>query len=182
MNRKIFVGIAGIAIIAIVGLVSISGSSFIDDTSSQGIFSQPSEAPKVLPLEIELEDLSILEVDERAVILEINFKVANPNYKSVLLQLITYEIYENDVKIVSGQIGERAGGMMVVGSNYFLILNEQPSFLHEKITIKNSGNTPELWAAFENNTPKWRVTGEAFFNLSSMTSGGENIIPFEFTK
>ena len=102
--------------------------SFIDDTSSQGIFSQPSEAPKVLPLEIELEDLSILEVDERAAILEINFKVANPNYKSVLLQLITYEIYENDVKIVSGQIGERAGGMMVVGSNYFLILNEQPSF------------------------------------------------------
>ena len=79
MNRKIFVGFAGISILAIIGLVSMSGSSFIDDTSSQGIFSKPSEGPKVLPLEIELEELSILQIDERGAILEINFKVANPN-------------------------------------------------------------------------------------------------------
>jgi hypothetical protein len=30
------------------------------------------------------------------------------------------------------------------------------------------------------NTPQWQVKGEAFFNLSSMLSGGENQITFEF--
>jgi len=61
-------------------------------------------------------------------------------------------------------------------------LNDAPTFLSEKITIKNTGNTPEFWSALMNNTPEWTVKGEAFFNLSSMTRGGENQVTFEFTK
>ena len=46
--------------------------------------------------------------------------------------------------------------------------------LRDKITLKNSGNTPELWTDLEENTATWRVTGDVFYNLSSMTSGQEN--------
>jgi hypothetical protein len=69
---------------------------------------------------------------------------------------------------------------MVDSSNYFTILSNNPQIIGDTITIKNTGNTPELWAALSEGNVKWHIKGEAYFNLSSMTSGQENIIPFEF--
>ncbi len=183
MNAKIFVGAAVGALAVIIGIIALSGLLEINDISEEGTSLGPTDNTRseVLPLDIELDDISILEVTETAATIQISFKVSNPNFKSILLHLLNYKLYENDVRISTGNIGERPGGM-VIGSNYFIILNEQPTILKDRITIKNTGNTPELWSALENNTVKWKVKGEAFFNLSSMTSGGENILEFELPK
>jgi len=170
MNKKIYVGAA-------IGALG----AFVLLFASPALLPQPSQEQSVLPLQIELYDLSVLEVDERSATLEIKFKVSNPNFKSVMLQLIKYVIYHDDSRIIAGQIGTKPGGF-VETSNYFIILNERPSLIGEKITIKNTGNMPEIWEAFVSNSLNWRVTGEAYSNLSSLTSGQENILTFDFTK
>jgi len=179
LNPKIVVGGVVAVFAIIVGIIGVSGSSFIDDTSGGNIIS-PSETPRLaLPLEFELEDISILEVDDKAARIQVEFKVINPNFKSVILQVITYDLYENDIRVAISQIGERPVAMLE-GSNYYTILNERPTILKDIITIKNSGNTPELWDALINNTPEWKIKGEAFSNLSSITAGRENANTFEF--
>ena len=170
MNKKIYVGAA-------IGALGV----FVLLFASPALLSQPSQEQTVLPLQVELYDLSVLEANERLTILEIKFKVSNPNFKSVMLQLIKYTIYHDDLRIIAGQIGTKPGGF-VESSNYFIILNERPSLIGEKITIKNTGNMPEIWEAFVSNSLNWRVTGEAYSNLSSLTSGQENILTFDFTK
>ena len=170
MNKKIYVGAA-------IGALG----AFVLLFASPALLPQPSQEQSVLPLQIELYDLSVLEVDERSATLEIKFKVSNPNFKSVMLQLIKYSIYHDDSRIIAGQIGTKPGGF-VETSNYFIILNERPSLIGEKITIKNTGNMPEIWEAFVSNSLNWRVTGETYSNLSSLTSGQENILTFDFTK
>ena len=181
MNPKIIVGIVVAAFVGVVGIIALSDQSLISDILEEGIFSKLDTEAQILPIEIELDDLSVLEVTERAVTLEIKFKVTNPNNRSVILQYITYELFEQDLRVDAGEIGARFAGFIAT-SNYFVILNDAPTFLSEKITIKNTGNTPEFWSALMNNTPEWTVKGEAFFNLSSMTRGGENQVTFEFTK
>jgi LEA14-like dessication related protein len=179
VNPKIIVGAVVAAFVIIIGLFGFSGTSIIDDVSGRGIVSS-SEAPiETLPIKIELENISILDVNEKAALIEVQFKVTNPNYKSIILQTIKYDLYENNMKIKSSQIGERPMGM-VDSSNYFTLLSEKPTILKETITIKNTGNTPEFWNALTNNTPQWKIKGEASFNLSSITAGGENEITFEF--
>ena len=170
-----------VAFAGVLWIVAFSGQTLLSDISEEGIFSKPGIEAQVLPIEIELHDLSILEIRERAVTLQIKFKVTNPNYKSVILQFIKYELFEQDLRVSAGTIGSRPEGF-VASSNYFVILNDAPTFLSDKITIKNTGNTPEFWSALVNNTPEWTVKGEAFFNLSSMMKGGENQVTFEFTK
>lgn len=181
MNPKFFIiGIVAAFAIA-VGIIGFAGSSIFDDVSGGGIFS-PSEIPReITPIIIELEHILIQEVTERAAIVEVQFKVTNPNVKSVILQLIKYELYEDDVRIAISEIGSRPSGM-VESSNYFTILNEQSTILKDKVTIKNTGNLPELWQALSNDNAKWKIKGEAFFSLSSITAGGENEITFEFTQ
>ena len=75
MNPRIFVvlGAAGFAVV--IGIVALSGQTLISDLSEEGIFSGSSDSAKVMPIIIELKDLSIVEITERYAVLEIEFLV-----------------------------------------------------------------------------------------------------------
>lgn len=179
MNPKIF--IVGAIVALIVGIVFVVslGPSILDEMPGNSVISgQQNDA---LPLEIILEDITVLEITERAAFIEVEFTVTNPNQKSIILNLINYQLIENDINVARSEIGNRPEGM-VMGSNYFTLLSGSSTKITDEITIKNTGNTPELWESLSEGSPKWKIIGEAFFNLSSMTSGGENQISFEFTK
>jgi len=181
MNSKIFIGAAVVGLVVIIGLIGFSGSTFIDDISEQGLLSPPVPI-EIKPLQIELEDIEILQVSEKAAFLEIKFKAINPNERSIILKLIKYELFVDDKRIHVATIGERSGGGLVGGSNYIVVLSETSIKLSDEIVLRNTGDPPELWNALMSNTVNWKVKGEAFSNLSSMTSGGENQLFFEFTK
>ena len=182
MNPKIFVIAAIVGLVAVIGGIFLSGSTLENLTSSQ-----PERVPVTIePIAIDLDDISVLNISERAATIEIKFKLTNPNPTSVIVQTMDYQLFETDFSenkpIAGGQIGSRPEGMVEFGSNYYTLLSGAEMLLKEKVELKNNGNIPELWSAIEDNTAKWRVTGDVFFNLSSMTSGQENEIHFEFTR
>ena len=184
LNPKIIVGGVIGGLLVVIALIAFSGTSIIDDTSEGGFLASPSEStPEILPIIIDLQEIEILDIDERVAYVEISFKVTNPNYKSVLLEMIRYNVFEDGTKIGTKSIGDRgAPGGLVAASNYFTILNDRPSIIKDEFTIMNDGNKPEIWAALESDSANWRITGDAFYNLSSMTSGGENEIQFDFVR
>ncbi|MEK6981162.1 MAG: hypothetical protein AABW66_06890, partial [Thermoproteota archaeon] len=187
VNTKIFVFVAIIALAAAMGIILLSGSSFVSPTSEKDTTQEISQAPqKIQPISVELDDISITEVNKRDATIEISFKVSNPNPGSVIVQVMDYQLFEtgfsNEKQISGGQIGSRPEGMVEFESNYYTLLGEHSILLKDKLVLKNTGNTPELWSAFESNTAKWRVSGDIFFNQSSMTQGQENELHFEFVK
>ena len=183
LNSKIFVGAAAGALAVVLAIIAFSGT-LISDVGDGGF--SPFQEPEVLPLEIEFHNLSVLEINEKQATLDIEFIVSNPNFKSVMLQRLKYSVFHDDTRIVAGEVGSSPTGF-VDTSNYYLILNERPVTLGEKFIVKNTGDA-ELWEKLEmslaegKNTLNWRITVDAFSNLSSLTSGQENIASFEFTK
>ncbi len=189
MNPKIFVFVAVIALAAALGMILLSGSSSVSNTPENiddKVTQETVPTQQVRPLSVELNDISILEVTERAATIEIAFKINNPNPDSVIVQVMDYQLFEtgfsNEKQISGGQIGSRPEGMVEFGSDYYVLLGENSILLKDKIVLKNTGSAPELWSDLESNTAKWRVTGTVFYNLSSMTSGQENTLHFEFEK
>ena len=187
MNQKIFVIIAIIALAAALGGILLSGSSIVSSTPQKNNNQTTSpESQKILPVTIELNDVSILDVTKRSAVIETSFKITNPNSNSIIIQVMDYQLFEtgfsNVSQISGGQIGSRPEGMVEFGSNYYTLLGESTITLKDKKVLQNTGNTPELWAVLENNTAKWRVSGDIYFNLSSMTSGHENQIHFDLKK
>jgi len=187
VNSKIFVLVAIIALAAALGVILLSGSSFVSHTSEKDITKEISQVPQqIQPISVELADISITEVTKRDARIELTFKLSNPNPSAVIVQVMDYQLFEtgysNEKQISGGQIGSRPEGMVEFGSNYYTLLGENSILLEDKIVLKNTGNFPELWPTLENNTAKWRVSGDVFFNLSSMTSGQENEVHFEFVK
>ena len=187
MNTKIFVFVAIIALAAAMGIILLSGSSFSPTSEKDTTQEISQKVPqKMQSISVELDDISIIEVNKRDVTIEISFKVSNPNPGSVIVQVMDYQLFEtgfsNEKQISGGQIGSRPEGMVEFESNYYTLLGEHSILLKDKLVLKNTGNTPELWSAFESNTAKWRVSGDIFFNQSSMTQGQENELHFEFIK
>ncbi|AJM91554.1 MULTISPECIES: hypothetical protein [Nitrosopumilus] len=183
MNPKIFVGIAIAALAAILGGILLVGPS-IDLESPEQISN--TNIPQVQPIQIELEEINVSKISERSATIDIAFKISNPNTRSMIVTTMDYQLFETGYseseQIGGGQIGHRAEGMVEFGSNYYTLLGENSIVLRDEIVLKNSGNTPELWSALESNTNTWRVSGNVFYNLSSMTSGQENELRFEFTQ
>ena len=187
MNTKIFVFVAIIALAAAMGIILLSGSSFSPTSDKDTTQEISQKVPqKMQSISVELDDISIIEVNKRDVTIEISFKISNPNPGSVIVQVMDYQLFEtgfsNEKQISGGQIGSRPEGMVEFESNYYTLLGEHSILLKDKLVLKNTGNTPELWSAFESNTAKWRVSGDIFFNQSSMTQGQENELHFEFVK
>ena len=181
MNPKIFV-IAAIAImVGVLGVIFMmtSNADTSDDGSAQELPNQ------VESITVTLEDVSILQVSERAATLEIQFKLNNPNSRSAIVQMLQYSLYASsgseEYKITSGEIGSMPEGM-VDGSNYYTLLSNNSILLKDKIVLEYPGNSPELMSILENNNSSWKTEGDVFFNLSSMTSGQGNQIHFESRK
>ena len=183
VNPRIFVGVAAGVLVIILIAFTLTGTTVISDVGG-GFFS--SSTQEVLPINVELFDLSILEITDKQAVIGIKFKFSNPNFKSVMLQHVKYSLYHNDVRIAIGELGVAPEGFLA-SPNYFIITNERPVPIGEKLIIMNTGNAPELWEAltdWKNSGTElnWRISGEAFSNLSSITAGQENILKFDFSK
>ena len=182
MNSKIFVFAAVIGLGAVIGGILISGSTLENLASSK----TEKEIAKIQPIVVDLDDISVANISERAATIEVRFKITNPNPTSVIVQVMDYQIFETNFsenkQLSGGQIGSRPEGMVEFGSNYYTLLRDSEMILKDKVILKNNGNIPELWSALEENNAQWKVTGDIFYNLSSMTSGQENEIHFEFIR
>jgi len=136
---------------------------------------------EIKPLDVQLSDISVLSVSEKETTLEFEFDVSNPNNKPILLEMISFDIFENDIKVGYGEIGERLSGQYA-SSNYYTVLSDSSLTVHDKVTIKNTGNNPEFWLTLQQGTPEWRIIGEAFYSTTSAFSGLANSTTFDFTR
>lgn len=141
--------------------------------------------PEVQPLQIALDDVVVERINDRSASIEVAFTVYNPNARAVMVQTLSYQLFETSLysdtlPLLGGQMGSRPGGMVEFGSSYYTLLADSSITLRETTQISNPGQS-SLWSALEEDTASWLVKGDMFYNLSSMTSGQENILHFELT-
>ena len=189
MNPKVFVFAAVLTIVGILGAIVLVGPDM--QAPSQGNNNSVENAPTIELLKVELADLSVTKINERSATIEIAFEIFNPNPRAVIVQTMDYNLFETGFssyeQLAGGTIGSRPEGMVEFGSNYYTLLGENSIVLKKKMVIKNTASSSELWDSLkseyengESGSAKWWVYGTVYFNLSSMTSGQENTVPFEF--
>ena len=189
MNPKVFVFAAVLAIIGILGAIVLVGPDM--QAPGQGNNNSVENAPTIELLKVELADISVTKINERSATIEIAFEIFNPNPRAVIVQTMDYNLFETGFssyeQLAGGTIGSRPEGMVEFGSNYYTLLGENSIVLKKKMVIKNTASSSELWDSLqseyengESGSAKWWVYGTVYFNLSSMTSGQENTVPFEF--
>jgi hypothetical protein len=118
----------GIAAVAVIIFIILSITTPSDMTSTEV---QPTENQNAL-VDVSIENVSAERDQDNGINFQIQFRAFNPNESTVILEAITYNVFTNNSRIVSGDIGEKLEGFVASQESVF------PIIANSTITLKDS--------------------------------------------
>jgi hypothetical protein len=194
LNRKVAYTLTGV-IVGITLLIFLtmynSGPLNFDKTISNlklpavnvstPIFNQ--EAFKdAMSLDVDIASVQAQRIDNNSANLELVFNVHNPNKGTVMLESISYNLYSDKGRIVSGDIGERPEGFVGSQANIFPIVGNGSLTIKDKKIINRDDSRQDDWQNIIDNSQHYILNGTFSYKQTSsfQSSGGENNFTLNF--
>lgn len=193
MGKKIVATGIIVAVIAAVAYFAVSSSNFLtSENTSWGIdnmnFAEASifnqDAIKdAIPPELSINDIMAKIVDGNTGNFSIIFNVFNPNKGTIMLESISYNVYSNSTRIVSGDIGDRPEGFVDSQDSIFPVIGNGTLILKDKRIFENNNNL-NLSQFGNDELSEFLVNGSYFFKQtgSFQSTGGEQTFNISYTR
>jgi len=197
LKRRVLYIVSGVTIITIVGIVLVLNNF----GSSIGNFSTVKLPDLKMPsvnmgeqifneealrdarsLNISVKDVRIEPADKTQAKVNVMFDIFNPNKATVMLEVISYNIYTNSGRIVSGDIGEKPTGFVGSQANIFPIVGNGSIIVKDsKVVDREISNETNL-NDFVGNSQHYAINGTFSYKQTSsfQSSGGENNFSLTF--
>jgi hypothetical protein len=194
MENKIAGAIASIALVLImIYSTNINGNFQLNDVSKLGMtnmnFVEASifnnDAVKdAVPPELSIKNITTNIVDDKTGNLSIIFDVYNPNRITIMMESISYNVYSNSTRIVSGDIGQRPEGFIDSQDSIFPVIGNGTLILKDKKMIDTNRGLNLSQIATNNGTSQYLVNGSYFFKQTSsfQSTGGEGEFSIVYPK
>jgi hypothetical protein len=194
MGKKIIATGIIVAIIAFVVYFTVSSSNFLASEISRlwtpvvnfteaSIFNQDA-IKDPLPPELSIKDITATIVDGNTGNFSIIFNIFNPNKGTIMLESVSYNVYSNSTRIVSGDIGNRPEGFVDSQDSIFPVIGNGTLILKDKRIIENNNNLNLSQFAGNGELSEFLVNGSYFFKQtgSFQSTGGEQIFNINHTR
>jgi len=137
-----------------------------------------------IPLELSIKDIRAEIMDDNTGNFSIIFNVFNPNNGTVIFESISYNVYSNSTRIVSGDIGNRPEGFVDSQDSIFPVIGNGTIILKDKKIIEPSNNLNLSQISRNNELSEFLVNGSYFFKQtgSFQSTGGEQSFNINYTR
>ena len=194
MGKKIIVSATILAVISIIIYSTFLNSTFLTGNISKlgmlkmkfteaSIFNQDA-LKDAIPLELSIKDIRAEIMDDNTGNFSIIFNVFNPNNGTVIFESISYNVYSNSTRIVSGDIGNRPEGFVDSQDSIFPVIGNGTIILKDKKIIEPSNNLNLSQISRNNELSEFLVNGSYFFKQtgSFQSTGGEQSFSLNYTR
>ena len=196
MGNKIAGAIATIALVlTVIYSTNIDGNFQLNAVSKLGImnmnfaeasiFNFNDDAVKdAVPPKLSIKNLTTNIVDDKTGNLSIIFDVYNPNKITIMVESISYNVYSNSTRIVSGDIGQRPEGFIDSQDSIFPVIGNGTLILKDKKMIDTNRGLNLSQIATNNGTSQFLVNGTSSFKQTSsfQSTGGEQEFSIVYPK
>lgn len=194
MENKIAGSIATIVVVlTVIYSPNIYGNFQLIDISKLGItnmnFVEASifnnDAVKdAAPPELSIKNITTNIVDDKTGNLSIIFEMYNPNKITIMVESISYNVYSNSTRIVSGDIGQRPEGFIDSQDSIFPVIGNGTLILKDKKVIDTNRGLNLSQIVTKNGTSQFLVNGTYFFKQtgSFQSTGGEQEFSIVYPK
>lgn len=177
MNRRIVYIASGVTIITILGIVLVINNFglSVGNFSSVQIFNE--EALRdARSLVVSVKDVHVEPVDKTRANVNVIFDIFNPNKATVMLEVISYNLYTNSERMVSGDIGEKPTGFVGSQANIFPIVGNGSIIVKDSKVIEREGPNETNLDGLVGNSQHYIINGTFSYKQTSsfQSSGGEN--------
>jgi hypothetical protein len=133
-------------------------------------------------LDIDIASVQAQPIDNNSTNLELVFNVHNPNNGTVMLESISYSLYSETERIVSGDIGERPEGFVGSQANIFPIVGNGNLTIKDKKMVNRDDAIQNDWQNIIGNSQHYILNGTFSYKQTSsfQSSGGENNFTLNF--
>lgn len=193
MGKKIIVSAIILAWISIIIYFTFLNSTFLTGNISKlgmlnmkfteaSIFNQDA-LKDAIPPELSIKDIRAEIIDDNTGNFSIIFNFFNPNKGTVILEMISYNVYSNSTRIVSGDIGNRPEGFVDSQDSIFPLIGNGTLILKDKKIIETSNNLNLSQISRNNELSEFLVNGSYFFKQtgSFQSTGGEQTFSINYT-
>lgn len=193
MGIKIIVSAIILAVISIIIYSTFLNSTFLTGNISKlgmlnmkfteaSIFNQDA-LKDAIPPELSIKDIRAQIMDDNTGNFSIIFNVFNPNKGTVIFESISYNVYSNSTRIVSGDIGNRPEGFVDSQDSIFPVIGNGTLILKDKKIIDTSNNLNLSQISRNNELSEFLVNGSYFFKQtgSFQSTGGEQSFSINYT-
>lgn len=193
MGKKIIVSAIILAWISIIIYFTFLNSTFLTGNISKlgmlnmkfteaSIFNQDA-LKDAIPPELSIKDIRAEIIDDNTGNFSIIFNFFNPNKGTVILEMISYNVYSNSTRIVSGDIGNRPEGFVDSQDSIFPVIGNGTLILKDKKIIETSNNLNLSQISRNNELSEFLVNGSYFFKQtgSFQSTGGEQTFSINYT-
>jgi hypothetical protein len=196
MGNKIAGAIATIALVlTVIYSTNINGNFQLNAVSKLGImnmnfveasiFNFNDDAVKdAVPPKLSIKNITTNIVDDKTGNLSIIFDVYNPNKITIMIESISYNVYSNSTRIVSGDIGQRPEGFIDSQDSIFPVIGNGTLILKDKKIIDTNRGLNLSQIATNNGTSQFLVNGTSSFKQTSsfQSTGGEQEFSIVYPK
>jgi hypothetical protein len=189
MGKKFTVSAINLAMISVIiystfltGDISKLGMLNMKFTEAS-IFNQDA-LKDAIPPELSIKDIRAEIMDDNTGNFSIIFNVFNPNNGTVIFESISYNVYSNSTRIVSGDIGNRPEGFIDSQDSIFPVIGNGNLTLKDKKIIDTSNNLNLSQISRNNELSEFLVNGSYFFKQtgSFQSTGGEQSFSLNYTR
>ena len=176
----------------------VNGTNAVPPQSNQPSASNSPETTELTPQQLNSQNLS-LSINSVKVVpvnnesrLETVFTVYNPNRGAAILETVTYNVYLDNVRIASGDLGSRTEGFVDSLESVYPIIGNQSIVLRDRTLLDEEGNSlfdsqgkflPAIADNSNSSTSKvYDVNGTYFYTLNrgSDAQVRENEFDFQY--
>lgn len=119
---------------------------------------QQQQQQAVKELSIMLDNVLVKSMDERSAVLEVSFTIVNPTSNTLVLEVINYTLYANNIEVAESSIGEKLEGIVTGSGKTQYLLPKTPLILKDTIQVNRSRALDSIWAQLDSSI-RWSVDG-----------------------
>lgn len=182
MNTKaIYAAGGGIAAVAVAIFLIMSTGIFSNNNSSGQGFNQGA-LMNVEAIKLSIKNVAANETADRIAEIQVAFDAYNPNMGTVILEAIGYNVFVDNMRIVSGDIGEKPEGFVASQEGIYPIIGNGTVTLKDVQTVERNDMNAAIWDKLVDGSASYIINGTYSYKQTSsfQATGGDKEFQLAF--
>ena len=182
MNTKaIYAAGGGIAAVAVAIFLIMSTGIFSNNNSSGQGFNQGA-LMNIEAIKLSIKNVAANETADRIAEIQVAFDAYNPNMGTVILEAIGYNVFVDNMRIVSGDIGEKPEGFVASQEGIYPIIGNGTVTLKDVQTVERNDMNAAIWDKLVDGSASYIINGSYSYKQTSsfQATGGDKEFQLAF--
>jgi hypothetical protein len=182
MNTKaIYAAGGGIAAVAVAIFLIMSTGIFSNNNSSGQGFNQGA-LMDIEAIKLSIKNVAANETADRIAEIQVAFDAYNPNMGTVILEAIGYNVFVDNMRIVSGDIGEKPEGFVASQEGIYPIIGNGTVTLKDVQTVERNDMNAAIWDKLVDGSASYIINGTYSYKQTSsfQATGGDKEFQLAF--